>query len=163
MTDVTVAPQGSALPAVPTEVEINQNPTTSPTPVGSQAPDKPVENRAQARRASVEAAFDRAANPDKVERRPKAPPAEATISGSVHSRIGSRAGSPARRTVQLRKRRDNLHRCPSTRPTASRRHASARGRASTGRQRLRPCGATSTACTRSSTGPTGATAPTTRP
>lgn len=79
MTDVTVAPQGSALPAVPTEVEINQNPTTSPTPVGSQAPDKPVENRAQARRASVEAAFDRAANPDKVERRPKAPPAEAKM------------------------------------------------------------------------------------
>jgi hypothetical protein len=79
MSDVTVAPDGGgAPPAASSEVVINENPVASPNPVGSQAPDKPVDH-ADARRESIKAAFDRANNPQpKAERpKPKVEPAEA--------------------------------------------------------------------------------------
>jgi hypothetical protein len=68
MTDVTVAPAGSAPPAAPNEAVIDQNPVASPTPIGQQAPDKPTdikgsEQRPQSRREAIQRAFERAANP----------------------------------------------------------------------------------------------------
>ena len=71
MSDVTVAaPSGGAPAAAPSapanEVAINQNPTSSPNPVGSQAPDKPVgdfegsKHRPESRRESIRAAFEKA-------------------------------------------------------------------------------------------------------
>ena len=66
MSDVTVAPPGGAPAAAPNQVVIDQNPVSVPTPVGAQAPDKPVENvqgsphRPQSRREAIQAAFDRA-------------------------------------------------------------------------------------------------------
>lgn len=76
MSDVTVAPDGGGAPqAAPTnEVVINQNPTNSPQPVGSQAPDKPT-SRADGISAAVQRAFDRSNNPVKTDR-PKPAPAE---------------------------------------------------------------------------------------
>jgi hypothetical protein len=78
MSDVTVAPDGGGAGAAASEVVINENPVASPNPVGSQAPDKPVDH-ADARRESIKAAFDRANNPQpKAERpKPKVEPAEA--------------------------------------------------------------------------------------
>jgi hypothetical protein len=86
MSDVTVAPAGSAPPAVQNEVPINENPVASPTPIGSQAPDKPTgdikgsEARPPSRREAIQKAFERAANPPpKGEKPPQkaAPVAEA--------------------------------------------------------------------------------------
>ena len=80
MSDVTVAPQGAAAPPpapVNNEVPINESPVSAPTPVGSQAPDK---SPAEARRESVQKAFERASNPPPKGDRPKkaeAKPAEA--------------------------------------------------------------------------------------
>jgi len=71
MSDVTVAPQ--ATPEAPAhEVVINQNPTSSPTPVGSQAPERPVgdleggKGRPESRREAIQKAFNKAnrAEPD---------------------------------------------------------------------------------------------------
>ena len=62
MSDVNIAPPAPpSAPSVPAsnEVVIEQNPTSSPQPVGPQAPDKPME-RAEARRDSIRKAFDRA-------------------------------------------------------------------------------------------------------
>jgi hypothetical protein len=88
MSDVPVAPQGAAPPsAAPApapahaqndtasagrEVPINQNPVSTPNPVGSQAPDKPDAVR---RRESIQAAFDRASNPPPKGERPQPRPA----------------------------------------------------------------------------------------
>lgn len=74
MSDVTVAPN-AALPSAPAanEVVINQNPTGSPQPVGSQAPDKPVgdikgsEHRPMSRREAIQKAFERANTPERRE------------------------------------------------------------------------------------------------
>lgn len=71
MSDVTVAPNASPAPSAPAaapanEAVVNQNQTTTPSPVGSQAPDKPVEQqRSESRRESIQRAFDksRAENP----------------------------------------------------------------------------------------------------
>lgn len=71
MSDVHVAPAGDAPAAAPVnEVVVNQNPTNTPAPVGSQAPDKPVaeikgsehrpQSKAEQRRADIDAAFKRA-------------------------------------------------------------------------------------------------------
>ena len=84
MSDTTVAPQGAAPSAAPSsppasEVVINQNPTSSPNPVGSQAPEKP---RAERLSDSVQKAFDRANNSTIKPERPKpkeAKPAEARM------------------------------------------------------------------------------------
>lgn len=62
MSDVNTAPPAPpSAPSAPAsnEVVIEQNPTSSPQPVGPQAPDKPME-RAEARRDSIRKAFDRA-------------------------------------------------------------------------------------------------------
>lgn len=82
MTDVTVAPSGSAPSAAPTnEVPINENPTQLPNPIGNQAPDKPVgdlkgsEHRPQSRREAIQAAFERANNPPPKTARPAEKPA----------------------------------------------------------------------------------------
>jgi hypothetical protein len=91
MSDVTVAPPGAAPSAAPTpsnvdrnggnEVVINQNPTSSPNPIGSQAPSQPTGpvdgskhhpvSRAESLRNSVKEAFDRANNPPPKGERPK--------------------------------------------------------------------------------------------
>lgn len=70
MSDVHVAPTGDAPAAAPAntanEVVVNQNPTNTPTPIGSQAPDKPAaeakppQSNAERRRADIDAAFKRA-------------------------------------------------------------------------------------------------------
>jgi hypothetical protein len=88
MTDVTVAPQGSAQSAASNEVAINQNPTATPAPVGSQAPPAPVgdiegsKHRPESRREAIQKAFERASNPQAPQRHaPKAAPkaAEAKV------------------------------------------------------------------------------------
>jgi hypothetical protein len=82
MSDTTVADPGSA----PThEVVIEQNQPTVPNPIGSQAPDKPVEEgsrpRPESRREAIQRAFDKANNPPakdaKPAERPAAKPADA--------------------------------------------------------------------------------------
>ena len=78
----------SAAPA--NEVVINPNPTSSPNPIGSQAPPAPTgevegkghrpQSRAESLRQSVNEAFDRASKPQVKPERPKAveaKPAEA--------------------------------------------------------------------------------------
>jgi hypothetical protein len=87
MSDVTVAPAGSAPPAAQNEVVIDQNPVTPPAPIGSQAPQAPTgdikgsEHRPPSRRESIQAAFERANNPKterpKPEAKPEAKPADA--------------------------------------------------------------------------------------
>src|SRR5262245_9707835 len=73
MSDVTVAP--SASPPASNEVVVNQNPVSTPQPIGSQAPDKPVgdfegsKHRPESRRESIQRAFDRAANAKPAEAR----------------------------------------------------------------------------------------------
>jgi hypothetical protein len=80
MSDVNVAPPApAAAPAAPApaanEVVINQNPVSSPQPVGSQAPDKPVDDlqgskhRPESRRESIQKAFERSKEPEAEERR----------------------------------------------------------------------------------------------
>ncbi len=66
----------------PGEVQINQNPVNSPNPVGSQAPEKPVD-AAEGRRAAIQRAFDRANNPSKVAPTPQrsTPPAAEAKTG----------------------------------------------------------------------------------
>ena len=71
MSDQSVAPTAPNPAQVSTntpsvgEVQINQNPVNSPNPVGSQAPEKPVD-AASERKAAIQRAFDRASNPSKV-------------------------------------------------------------------------------------------------
>ena len=66
MSDITVAPAGGAPPAAPNEVVVDTRQTTTPTPIGSQAPDKPAgdvdgsSHRPPSRREAIKAAFDRA-------------------------------------------------------------------------------------------------------
>jgi len=77
------ANSNSAAPAqTPNEVPINQNPTSSPNPIGPQTPEKP-QDAAEGRRAAIQRAFDRANNPPpKGERAPqKAAPAAEAKSG----------------------------------------------------------------------------------
>jgi hypothetical protein len=66
MTDTTVAPPAGGA----SEVAINPEPVASPTPVGQQAPSKPVgpdfkgsEHRAESRREAIQKAYERASNP----------------------------------------------------------------------------------------------------
>jgi hypothetical protein len=84
MTDTTVADTGGA----PNETVIEQSPTIAPSPVGSQAPDKPVgdiegsKHRPESRREIIQRAFDKANNPPPKEAKPAqraAPPAEAKM------------------------------------------------------------------------------------
>ena len=58
MSDVTVAPNASPPPV--SEVPVDPNPTSLPTPVGPQTPDKPVADRAESRRESISKAFEKA-------------------------------------------------------------------------------------------------------
>jgi hypothetical protein len=81
MSDVTVAPEGSAPPSV-SEVVIDQNPTTQPNPVSNQAPEKPV---AEARRESIQKAFDKASNPTKAPARPTRPEPKAAEAKPGHN------------------------------------------------------------------------------
>jgi len=76
MTDVTVADAGGAPAAAPaSEVPINPNPVSTPSPVGSQAPDAPTgdfegsKHRPESRRESLQRAIDRAFNPPAPQRR----------------------------------------------------------------------------------------------
>ena len=87
MSDTTVtqappAPASQPNPPSHTEVPINQNQTSSPNPIGPQAPEKPA-NRSDSVRDSIQRAYDRAANPPpKGERAPqKAAPAAEAKSG----------------------------------------------------------------------------------
>jgi hypothetical protein len=81
MSDTVLQPPPAA-PAQSYETPINPNPVDSPNPLGSQAPDKPVgdlkgsEHRPQSRREAIQAAFDRANNPQQARAKPaeKAPP-----------------------------------------------------------------------------------------
>jgi len=76
MSDVTVAPNAAPPPSnapAANEVAIDQNPTNSPQPVGSQAPEKTVEprgseHRPESRREAIQKAFAKAreANPPKA-------------------------------------------------------------------------------------------------
>jgi hypothetical protein len=81
MSDIVTPQAPTPVPAPANEVVVNQNPTNSPTPVGQQAPDKPVdqikgsEHRPQSRREAIQAAFDKATK----EQAAKAPKAEAKI------------------------------------------------------------------------------------
>lgn len=89
MSDVAVAPDagGAAAPAS-NEVTINQEPVSLPNPIGAQAPPAPTgdiegsKHRPPSRREALQAAFDRAVNPQpKTERhvKPEAKAAEAKI------------------------------------------------------------------------------------
>jgi hypothetical protein len=88
MSDVTVAPDGGGAPsAAPSEAIINESPISQPSPIGSQAPDKPTgdikgsEHRPPSRREAIQEAIDRATNP-KAEVKPSRPapkPADAKM------------------------------------------------------------------------------------
>lgn len=80
--DIAVTP-ASAPSSPPSEAAIETNPVNLPTPVGAQAPDKPVgdikgsEHRPQSRREAIQAAYERALNHpprDKPKTAPKATP-----------------------------------------------------------------------------------------
>lgn len=75
MNDTTVAPAAapSAPPAPMTEVPVTTPPQSHPTPIGSQTPDKPVEQRPTSRREAIQQAYERA------EKAKNAKPAEAKI------------------------------------------------------------------------------------
>jgi hypothetical protein len=76
MSDVNIAPPAPAsapsspAPAPANEVVINQNPTNTPTPVGAQTPEKPVEDverghgRPENRREAIKRAFEKANHPE---------------------------------------------------------------------------------------------------
>jgi hypothetical protein len=76
MTDTTVADPGGA----PNETVIEQT-TIAPSPVGSQAPDKPTgdiegsKHRPESRREAIQRAFDRANNPPPKDAKPAPKPA----------------------------------------------------------------------------------------
>jgi hypothetical protein len=74
MSDVTVADSGA--PAAVHEVPINEAPVSTPNPISNEAPEKSV---AEARRESIQKAYDKAVNPQPKIERPKseAKPAEA--------------------------------------------------------------------------------------
>ena len=109
MTDVTVAPAGGAPAAAPAnEVPINQNPTSIPAPVGSQAPDKPVgdvegsPHRPESRRESIQRAFERASNPQPpATRREPAKPAPAAEARPGHNNPPEE--TPKDKPIDLRK------------------------------------------------------------
>ena len=61
---------------------INQNPTSSPNPVGPQAPEK---SPADARREAIQRAFDRANKTRNQRRRPKAAPVKAAEARPGHN------------------------------------------------------------------------------
>jgi hypothetical protein len=69
MTDVTVAPEGSAPSAAPSnEVVIEQLPASAPAPITNQAPER---SPADQRKEAIQKAFDRANNPQpRTERKP---------------------------------------------------------------------------------------------
>jgi len=80
MSDVGVAPAPAAPAPVASEVPVNPNPVNIPTPLGPQAPEKPVgpdfkgsEHRTESRRESIQKAFQRA------EERTKPEPAKARM------------------------------------------------------------------------------------
>ena len=89
MSDVAVAPNAAPpdVPSSASEVAIETNPVSLPTPVGSQAPEAPAgdvkgsEHRPQSRREAIQAAFERARTPQPVKPksapRPSPGPAEA--------------------------------------------------------------------------------------
>jgi hypothetical protein len=108
MSDVTVAPP-SAPASVPapaaSEVPINQNPTNAPNPIGSQAPQAPVgdlkgsEHRPQSRREAIQAAFDRANNPQRAAR-----PAEKPAPKAAEARAGHNQPPEETEKFDLKKR-----------------------------------------------------------
>ena len=79
MSDVTVTGGSDAAPV--SEVVVNPNPQVTPTPIGQQAPDKPVgdfegsKHRPESRREAIQKAFDRANNPPPKEAKPAPKPA----------------------------------------------------------------------------------------
>jgi hypothetical protein len=94
MSDVTVAPPSAPNPAPQpqtAEVPINQNPVNAPNPIGSQAPQAPVgdlkgsEHRPQSRREAIQAAFDRANNPQRAARPAEKPTPKAAEAKSGHN------------------------------------------------------------------------------
>jgi hypothetical protein len=143
MSDVTVAPQGSAPPAAPAapanEVPINQNQTSSPNPIGSQAPPAPTgdikgsEHRPQSRREAITAAFERANAPKAAPERhapkpaPKAAeakpghnqPPEATEKFDLKKRPSEQTGQIERRQDQPRDQGRFTARPTPGAPTAS--------------------------------------------
>ena len=102
MSDVTVAP--NAAPPPTNEAVIEQNPTSSPQPIGSQAPQKPTGNvegsphRPQSRREAIQAAFDKA---NTAERREQTKPKQARI-GDNHPPEETPKEAP--KPLDLRKR-----------------------------------------------------------
>ena len=66
MSDTYTAPPAAPPAPASNEVPINPNPTVTPSPIGPQAPDKPVENveggkaRPESRREAIQRAFDKA-------------------------------------------------------------------------------------------------------
>jgi hypothetical protein len=96
MSDVTVAPPGSAPSAAPVnEVVINETPVNPPTPIGSQAPEKPA---AEARKESIKAAFDRANNPQKTK------PAEKPAPKAAEAKPGHNQPPEETEKLDLKKR-----------------------------------------------------------
>ena len=99
MTDTSSAPPSSpttpTAPTAPTpsnyEVTINQNPTNTPNPLGPQAPDAPTgdvkgsEHRPQSRREAIQAAFDRANNPQAAKEKTEAKPAKPADAKKGHN------------------------------------------------------------------------------
>lgn len=85
MTDTT-APPASVTPPSQSEVPINPDQTQAPTPIGGQAPDRPVNDadiqrqsgRPQSRREAIQAAFDKAVSQQEAKEKPaRAPPKSA--------------------------------------------------------------------------------------
>jgi hypothetical protein len=90
MSDVTVAPDASPAPAAPSpapsnEAVVNTTPTQTPTPIGSQAPEKAPGDR----RDAIQKAFERASNPAKAkedrEKQQAKKPAEREKPGPGHN------------------------------------------------------------------------------
>jgi len=90
MTDTSAptAPPPSAPTPAQGEVVINQNPTTTPTPIGPQAPDKP---EAGSRREAIQRAFNKSREPDQ----PKPKAAEAKMGHNNPPEDMKREAKPA--------------------------------------------------------------------
>jgi len=134
MSDTTVAPEGSAPAAAPVtdtasagrETPINPSPTSTPNPIGSQAPPAPTgeiegsrhrpESRSEATRAAVQRAFERSANPRVQPQRPapQPPKGPAEAKAGHNQPPGDTAGAD-RETPKL-----DLKKRPSEQPAQER-------------------------------------------
>jgi hypothetical protein len=114
MSDVTVAPPSGAPPSASNEVQINQNPTNQPNPVGPQAGTAPVgdlkgsehrpQSRSESAREAIQKAFDRANDPAKAR---DVKPAQRGAPKPAEARLGHNQPPEETPKLDLKKRPDD--------------------------------------------------------